>query len=116
MEEIGKERITYGTVAFIGYILSPLSWWNDIFVNIPISYIVAWLVSLLIPEAFLIAFTLTYITTNILGFILMHLGIEGCFRKNIRFDKKTMMRYIIVSTVYTLIVVVMIQIGLMALS
>ena len=116
MEEIGKERVAYGTVAFIGYILSPLSWWNDIFVNIPISYVVAWLISLIVPEAFLIVFTLMYVATNILGFILMHLGIEGCIRKNIKFDKKTMIRYIIVSTIYTVVVVILIQIGLMVLS
>ena len=31
-------KIKGGVVAMIGFLLSPLSWWNDAFVNIPIAY------------------------------------------------------------------------------
>jgi len=116
LSEVGKEKVAYGTIAFIGYILSPLSWWNDIFVNIPIAYAVAWLVSLFTPELFLIAFTTAYVMTNVIGFILMHFGIEGCIKNTVKFNKKTMVRYILVSIVYTLIVVALIYIGFMTLS
>ena len=39
-------RIGAGIVAVIGYLLSPLSWWNDTFVNLPLAYLFASLVSL----------------------------------------------------------------------
>lgn len=41
-----KRKIGGGTLAFIGFMLSPLSWWNDLFVNVPLALGFAWLVSL----------------------------------------------------------------------
>ena len=31
----GTRRVAGGFLGFIGYMLSPLSWWNDLFVNVP---------------------------------------------------------------------------------
>jgi hypothetical protein len=36
-----KVRVKSFLVAIIGFILSPLSWWNDLFVNIPLAYLFA---------------------------------------------------------------------------
>ncbi len=36
----------------VGYILSPLSLWNDAFVNIPLSIAIAYMVELLVPGVF----------------------------------------------------------------
>jgi hypothetical protein len=33
-----KKKIVGAVVAALGFVLSPLSWWNDLFVNIPIAY------------------------------------------------------------------------------
>lgn len=55
----------------IGFILSPLSFWNDLLVNIPLSWAVAWPVSLLYRPAFPIAFAVAYFATNVLGMWLM---------------------------------------------
>ena len=41
-----KQKITGGIIGTVGYLLSPLSWWNDLYFNIPIAYATAWLVSL----------------------------------------------------------------------
>jgi hypothetical protein len=35
--------------------LSPLSWWNDLFVNLPLALVFAWLVGLFYKPAFEIA-------------------------------------------------------------
>ena len=37
-----KRKVCGGTLAFIGYMLSPLSWWNDLFVNWPLALAFAW--------------------------------------------------------------------------
>jgi membrane protein implicated in regulation of membrane protease activity len=40
-----KRKVTGGVLAFAGFMLSPLSWWNDLFVNVPLALVFAWLVS-----------------------------------------------------------------------
>ena len=35
------KNIARGVVFFVGWLLSPLTWWNDAFVNIPLSYLMA---------------------------------------------------------------------------
>ena len=50
-----KHKLQGGTLVFIGFLLSPLSWWNDLFVNVPLALGFAWLVSLLYPPAFTVA-------------------------------------------------------------
>jgi len=41
--EDGKKRVILrvllrGTLGVAGFILSPLSWWNDVIVNFPLAY------------------------------------------------------------------------------
>jgi hypothetical protein len=70
-----KQIISGGILATIGYLLSPLSWWNDLYLNIPLAYAGAWLVRLVYNPAFLPAFIVCYWITNITGLVLMHKGI-----------------------------------------
>jgi len=36
-----KLKIKSFFIAVVGFVLSPLSWWNDLFVNIPLAYLFA---------------------------------------------------------------------------
>jgi hypothetical protein len=63
-----------------GFILSPLSWWNDLLVNVPIAYAFSYLFSLVSKSLFLPSFVMGYWITNILGFVLMHKGLVGAKR------------------------------------
>jgi hypothetical protein len=38
---IMNRKIKGGILVTLGFLLSPVSWWNDIFVNIPLAYIFA---------------------------------------------------------------------------
>src|SRR5712691_10539499 len=67
-----KRRIKGGIVAFIGFMLSPLSWWNDLVVNVPLALAFAWIVSWFLPSLFTVIFIVGYWLTNVLGFVLMH--------------------------------------------
>lgn len=83
----------------IGYILSPASWWNDAFVNIPLAYLIAWLVSRLFPTAsFPWLFGGAYLATNVLGMIMMHLSVKPPSRKTLIID-------VIVSAAYTVAII-----------
>ena len=59
-------------VALVGYMLSPLSWWNDLFVNVPLALVFAWLVSAFYKPAFTSSLVVGYWLTNVIGFILLH--------------------------------------------
>ena len=71
-----KRKISGGTLAFVGFMLSPLSWWNDLFVNIPLALAFAWIVSLFWPSVYLASFILGYWITNLLGFVLLQKGAQ----------------------------------------
>jgi hypothetical protein len=71
-------RILSGSaLVVVGFILSPLSWWNDLVVNVPIAYAFSYPFSLVSKGLFLPSFILGYWITNILGFVLMHKGVIG---------------------------------------
>ena len=58
----------------IGVVLSPLSWWNDPVVNIPLAYGFGSLVGWIFPSLFMPAVIVGYWLTNWLGLVLMHKG------------------------------------------
>src|SRR5208283_131723 len=69
-----KRKVSGGTLAFIGYMLSPLSWWNDLFVNWPLALACAWVISWFYQPAFTASLVLAYWLTNLFGFVLMQKG------------------------------------------
>lgn len=67
-------KIKSSFVFLLGFLLSPLCWWNDLFFNLPISYgfgkIISYFgVDLLIPGTIF-----AYWFSNVLGIILMQIG------------------------------------------
>src|SRR5262245_28764890 len=69
-----KRRWGGGLLAIIGFMLSPLSWWNDLFVNVPLAVGFGWLIGLIHEPAFRPAVIVGYWLTNVLGFVLLHKG------------------------------------------
>ena len=105
-------KIKNGVVSTIGYLLSPLSWWNDLFFNIPLAYGFAYLLSLISKSLFYPMMVLGYWLTNIGGLILMHYGIKGLIAKNqIPYSKNDLLKDILFSILYTLVIVVAIKLG-----
>ena len=97
------QRLLHGGTAIIGFLLSPLSWWNDLLVNIPLAYAFSWPFSLLSARLFLPTFVMGYWLTNVLGFMLLHHGLSGMLSKeqrsvwNVKHD-------LLVSLGYTLLI------------
>ncbi|MDK2383739.1 MAG: hypothetical protein QI199_02870, partial [Candidatus Korarchaeota archaeon] len=109
----GKRLARGGLLATIGYILSPLSWWNDLFVNIPIAYVAASLVAVVFPGAFAEALAAAYLATNILGFLLMHWGAEDMAGRRIGGGRR-LAYYVAVSAAYTALVLLLAEAGIVA--
>jgi len=69
-----NRRVKGGLLALVGFLLSPLSWWNDLFVNVPLAFAFAWIVSLFSASASTASFVIGYWLTNVLGLVLMQKG------------------------------------------
>ncbi|MBI4849045.1 MAG: hypothetical protein HY808_10815 [Nitrospirae bacterium] len=106
-----KQIFSGGILAAIGYLLSPLSWWNDLYLNIPLAYVGAWLASLLYKPAFLPAFVVAYWITNITGFVLMHKGVEKIAGREVKkaYSKKALLKDLALSLAYTVLIIILIK-------
>jgi hypothetical protein len=107
---ITKRRVWGSFLGFIGFLLSPLSWWNDAFINLPLAIAFGWLISLAYKPAFEAAVVVGYWLTNVAGFVLMHKGGEKIVRKEDRkYSKMDFLRDVGISLAYTLLIVVLIK-------
>lgn len=108
-----KRKTAGGVLAFVGYMLSPLSWWNDTFVNIPLALAFAWIVALFYKPAFEASWIIGYWITNVLGFVLMHKGAEKFIRKGDRkYSWRNALRDIGISLLYTGVIVLLLKLGI----
>ena len=102
-----KRQLKDITLVTIGFILSPLSWWNDMFVNVPLAYMISWPVSLIHQELFLPGFILGYWLTNLLGFLMLHWGGESLIHKgNTVFS---LSRSLLISVLYSVLVIILVM-------
>lgn len=115
--EIERSKVKGGVIATVGYLLSPISWWNDLFVNIPIAYAFGALFGLVSEDLFLPAMVAGYWITNILGFVLMHMGAADILSKKGKagYSRRQLATDLCVSIVYTMIVVSLVMAGFLRL-
>ena len=109
-----KRKVAGGVLAVVGFMLSPLSWWNDLFVNVPLAVAFAWLVSLVYKPAFAPSLVVGYWLTNVLGFMLMHKGAQKIASESPeRYSWRDLGRDVAVSLLYTGIIVVLVRFGIL---
>src|SRR5258708_7854722 len=109
-----KQRVAGGVVAFIGFMLSPLSWWNDLFVNVPIALVFAWVISFFYKPAFQASLVLGYWLTNIVGLILMHKGGQKMISdKHSPYSRRDLLRDIGISLLYTAVILALLKLGIL---
>lgn len=66
------KKIRETLLFFIGWLLSPFTWWNDAFVNMPLSYLFANIVYCLTHLPFTYLVIGCYWLTNVLGLFFMY--------------------------------------------
>jgi hypothetical protein len=109
-----KRKVSGGILATIGYLLSPLSWWNDAFVNIPLALLFAWLVSFFYKPAFIPSLIIGYWLTNVLGFLLMHQGARQMLSKEPSTGtRRELLTDIVVSLIYTAVILALVKWGIL---
>jgi Zn-dependent protease with chaperone function len=105
------KKLRGGFLLVLGYLLSPLCWWNDLLFNLPIAYFFGYLCSLLSPKLLFPCTILGYWLSNIIGILLMQYGSVDMFQQESkeRNLKKELFNSLISSTAYTLVIVLLIQ-------
>jgi len=108
----GRARVEGGILATVGDLLSPLSWWNDLLVNLPLAYAFATVVGLVSRPLFGPALVVDYWLTNVLGFVLLHVRGETVLRgERPSYDRRTLARDLLLSVGYTAVVVALVWLG-----
>ena len=97
---------------FIGFMLSPLSWWNDLLINIPLSYVFSFPFSLVSPRLFIPSFIAGYFLTNVLGFVLMHRGTRRFRNEAMGYNAKTLKKEVLISGAYCLLILILAIFGI----
>ena len=94
--------------------LSPLSWWNDLVVNLPIALAFAWVASLFYKPAFEACVIVGYWLTNILGLVLMQKGAQKMLSKeNRKYSRRDLMRDLGISLLYTVLILLLLKLGIL---
>jgi hypothetical protein len=109
-----KRKTTGGVLGVIGFMLSPLSWWNDLFVNVPLAVGFGWLVSLMYRPAFEAAVVVGYWLTNVLGFVLMQKGAQRMFtdQPSKPYSRRALLKDVLISLLYTALILALVKLKL----
>lgn len=105
------KKLRGGFLLVIGYLLSPLCWWNDLFFNLPIAYFFGYVCSWLSPNLLLPCSIVGYWLSNIVGILLMQVGVVDVFQgqPKERNLKKELLTGLVSSTIYTIVILALIQ-------
>lgn len=94
----------------IGYLLSPLCWWNDLIFNLPVAYFFGYICSLISPDLLVPCSIVGYWLSNVAGIVLMQVGavdvLQGQPKE--RNLKKELVTGLLSSTAYTLVILALI--------
>lgn len=89
----------------VGYMLSPLSWWNDLFFNLPIALVFGYAVAWVKADWFFAGTIVGYWLSNVVGILMMQFGAMDMFLTE---EKRNLKRDLFIglggSTLYTLVV------------
>jgi len=106
MSLLKKSKGTF--LVSLGYLLSPLSWWNDLFFNLPIAYGFAYLFNWIFVDAFLILTVIGYWLSNLLGILMMQWGTIDLFLEERQSNlKRDILLGLAGSTIYTLVIILL---------
>ena len=104
------QKMRGGILGVIGFLLSPLSWWNDAFINLPLAVGFGWVVALVYRPAFEPAVVVGYWLTNIAGLMLLHKGIAAVATDaKAPYTWRSFGKDLAVSVAYTVLIVFLIK-------
>jgi hypothetical protein len=112
------QKIKGGIFLAVGYLLSPLCWWNDLIINLPIAYGFGYVVSLWQADWFFPAAIAGYWLSNLVGIVLMQMGAKDVLQNTVksRSLKQEIFSGVLTSTAYTVAIVALVYFHVLDLS
>jgi len=112
------QKIKGGVLLAVGYLLSPLCWWNDLVINLPIAYGFGYVISLWHHEWFFPAAIAGYWLSNLVGIVLMQMGAKDMLQSTAkkRSFKQEIFSGVLTSTAYTVVIVALVYFHVLDLS
>lgn len=106
-------KLRGGALVVLGYLLSPLCWWNDLIFNLPVAYGFGYLCSLIHPSWLLPGAIAGYWLSNVVGILLMQAGVVDFTQadQQVRDFRKELRNGLITSTVYTIVILGLLKLG-----
>jgi fluoride ion exporter CrcB/FEX len=101
-----------GSLLFIiGYLLSPLCWWNDLILNLPVAYAFGYICRWFSASWFVPGLIVGYWLSNLVGILLMQFGAIDVFQGESKPHnlKKDLVTGVVSSTIYTLVILALVQ-------
>jgi hypothetical protein len=103
------KKFIAGFLFLVGFLLSPFSWWNDAFINVPLAYAMAIpLGRIFSKEIFPFIFVFMYVLTNALGIVLMRrsVSLKG------KYTRRQMKMDVVMMAITTILIFVLVRIGI----
>lgn len=99
----------------LGYLLSPLCWWNDLIFNLPIAYAFGYICRWVSVSWFIPGLVAGYWLSNIAGILLMQFGAIDVLQAESKPHhlKKDLITGIVSSTIYTLVILALVQLHIL---
>jgi hypothetical protein len=112
------QKIKGGVLLTVGYLLSPLCWWNDLVINLPIAYGFGYMISLWHSEWFFPAAIAGYWLSNLVGIVLMQMGAKDMLQSTAkkRSFKQEIFSGVLTSTAYTAVIAALVYFHVLDLS
>ena len=112
------QKLKGGVLLVVGYLLSPLCWWNDLIINLPIAYGFGYVISLWRSEWFFGAAIAGYWLSNLIGIVLMQIGAKDVLQntEKKRSLKNEIFSGMLTSTAYTMVIVGLVYFHVLDLS
>ena len=93
----------------VGYMLSPLSWWNDVFFNLPIALVVGYAIGWLHQGWFFPGTIAGYWLSNVVGMVMLQFGATDIlWETEPRRPRRDLLIGFGSSTLYTLVIVALV--------
>lgn len=102
----------YRSIFFLGWLLSPLTTWNDAFINIPLAYLCASLVFRLAHFNFLFMVLAFYWISNILGIAMMYFSGRAIAKGTTNWKAETL-KTVLTVLIYSIILVLLGNFGIL---
>jgi hypothetical protein len=99
----------------LGWLLSPLCWWNDLVINLPLAWLVARLLAFWQPAWFTPGLVLGYWLSNVAGILLLQSSALEVFRDDDtpQDRRRELLVGLATATAYSLLVFGLVKLGLL---